>query len=252
MKLVNIKDVLTLPIDIIEKKHLEAVANYKEACRKSPELVETHLDTLDEAMANRNRTSIQTEKKKRKNIQRQREAGRALSRLKRSERPMASKVFITTNHGRIECTSKQDIEWACITENKKRFSQVNNTPPMQQDILNWMGTCAEKEAAEDILKGTSDLSHISDPYLKLVLENMRRPDSVTKHGLIPTVITLEEHRKGWRKQKTRTSSERSQLIFADFKAACENKQLSIIDRNFRQLPYKYGFANLAFSHFTDF
>ena len=93
---------------------------------------------------------------------------------------------------------------------------------MQKYILEWVGTCAENEEAEDILNGTADLSHIDDPYLKLLLENMRRPKSVKEHGLISTNITLEEHRKGWRKQKTKTSSERSQLIFADFKVACEN------------------------------
>ena len=69
---------------------------------------------------------------------------------------MATKVFITTNQGRVECSNKEDIEWACITENKKRFSQVHNTPTMQRDILEWLGTRAENEAAEEILNGTAD------------------------------------------------------------------------------------------------
>ena len=198
----------------------------------SSELAETHLDSLDEAMANNTRTSVQTECKKRKNIQRQREAERALARLKRKERPMVSKVFITTNQGRIECTSKEEIEWACITENQRRFSQVHTTPPMQHNILDLVGTSAEKETVEEILNSTADLSFIDDPYIKLLLENMRRPDIVTTHMIISTDITLYEHRKCWRKQKTRTSSERSQLIFADFKAVCENKELSIIDKTF--------------------
>ena len=109
---------------------------------------------------------------------------------------MATQVFITTNQGRVNCSNKEDIEWACITENKKRFSQVHNKPPMQTDILEWVGTCAKNKAAEDILNGTADLSHIDDPHLKLLLENMRRPNIVTEHGLISTNITIEEHRKG--------------------------------------------------------
>ena len=199
MKLVNIRNVLSLPIDVVEKKHAEAVTKYIEACENSQDLSDTHLEALDVALANKNRTSVQTERKKRKNIQKQKEAGRALTRLKRKERPMATKVFITSDQGRVECSNKEDIEWACITENQKRFSQVHDTPPMQKDILDWVGTCAENEAAEDILNGTADLSHIDDPYLKLLLENMRRPNIVTAHGLISTNITLEEHRKGWRK-----------------------------------------------------
>ena len=108
--------------------------------------------------------------------------------------PRATKVFITTNQGRVECSNKEDIEWACITENKKRFSQVHTTPPMKTDILEWVGTCAENEAAEEILNGTADLSHIEDTYLKLLLENMRRTNIVTKHGLISTNISIAEHR----------------------------------------------------------
>ena len=81
---------------------------------------------------------------------------------------MATKVFITIYQGRIEYSYKEDIEWARITENQKRFSQVYDSPPMQKYILDWVGICAENEAAEDILKGTVDLSHIVDPYLKLL------------------------------------------------------------------------------------
>ena len=88
---------------------------------------------------------------------------------------------------------------------------------MQTDILEWVWTCAEKEAAEEILNGTADLSPIEDTYLKLLLEKMRRPNIVTEHGLISTDITIAEHREGWRKQKSKTSSERSQLIFANSK-----------------------------------
>ena len=123
---------------------------------------------------------------------------------------------------------------------------------MNQDILDWVGTCAEKDAAEGILNDTEDLTHIEDPYLRLILENMRIPNIVLAHGILSTEITLEEHRKGWRKQKTRTSSEQSQLVFADFKAACDNKQLATLDRNFRKIPYKHGKSNPAYSHFTDF
>jgi len=134
---------------------------------------------------------------------------------------MESKVFTTTEKGRIECTNKEEIEWACITENQQRFTQVHNTPPLNQDNFDRVGTCDENKSAEGILNGTEEHSHIEDPYLRLLLENMRGPKSVLTHGIISIEITLEEHRKGWRK-KTRNSSKRSQLVFADFKAACGN------------------------------
>ena len=64
MRLVNIRNVLSLPIDIVEQKYADAVTKYKEACKKSPELSDTHLDTLDEAKANKNLTSVQNKRKR--------------------------------------------------------------------------------------------------------------------------------------------------------------------------------------------
>ena len=144
MKLVNIRNILSLPLDVLETKYRLNLEEYKKACDKAYKLVDKHMCSLDEARANKNHISVETEKKKRLNIQKQKEAGRALTILKRNERPMTSKVFITTDKGRIECTDKKSIEWACIKENKRRFIQVHHTPPMHLDILYWVGTCAEK------------------------------------------------------------------------------------------------------------
>ena len=63
---------------------------------------------------------------------------------------------------------------------------------------------------------------------------------------------MEEHIAGWKKQKLRTSSERSHLGFPDMKAATASKHLATIDLNLRQLPYRHGFAMPAYKNFTDF
>ena len=112
MKLVNIKNILSLPLDVIETKYTAVLEDYKNACKNSPELADIHMESIDEIMVNKNHTSIAAEKKKRLNIQRQKEAGHALAILKRKERPMVSKVFITTENGWIECANKEKIEWA--------------------------------------------------------------------------------------------------------------------------------------------
>ena len=104
-------------------------------------------------------------KRKRLAIERQKEAGKALSRLKRKERPRVSKVFISTTQGRMECTSKEDIEWACITENRKRFSQTIDTPPMSKEVFD----------------------RVTDRYLKMVLEVMRKPVIVNTQGKLSSI-----------------------------------------------------------------
>ena len=67
-------------MDILETKHTKAHVDYKKACKYYPELADTHMDTLDEAMAKKN-TSIAEEKKKWLNIQRQQEADQVLAFL---------------------------------------------------------------------------------------------------------------------------------------------------------------------------
>ena len=252
MKKYNIHNALNLSMKLVEENYKTARMEYKKACDNSKELRETFKDTLDEAKASINETTAEVEKRKRITIEKQREAGRALARLKRKEKPKASKVFITTEQGRLECQKKKDIEWACMSENKKRFSQANTTPPMDTVITEKVGFCAELEIADDILDGTDNLEWVGDKYLKMVLEGMRRPNIVRIRGDISTDITLEEHIAGWKKQKLRTSSERTHLGFPDMKAATASKHLAKLDRNLRQLPYQHGFAMPAYKNFTDF
>jgi hypothetical protein len=58
------------------------------------------------------------------------------------------------------------METACITENERRFSQTEDNPPMNKDILSLVGLVAEEEGADQILKGTFIPPLNFDPYLK--------------------------------------------------------------------------------------
>ena len=51
MKLVNVKNILSLPLDVIKTQYIAAIEDYKKACKKSHELADTHMDSLDETMA---------------------------------------------------------------------------------------------------------------------------------------------------------------------------------------------------------
>ena len=208
MKKFGFRDALQLPRSIVELRLKKAKDHYNQTCKCSKDLRDMFKMDLDVAMANRNQTSVQVERKKRKTIESQREAGRAISRLKRKDRPRVNKVYVTTEDGRIGHTKKQHIEEACINENRRRFSQSINTPPMEEEVIDRIGYCAEQETAEHILSGTEDLAWVKDKYLKLVLDNLRKPEIVKKEGDIPNNINLKEHIRGWKKQKVRTSSER--------------------------------------------
>ena len=95
---------------------------------------------------------------------------------------------------------------------------------MNPHVTDKFGFDANQESAEGILLGNEPLNDIEDKYLRMVLEAMRRPEIILKKGMLSGQISLEEHISAWKKQKRRTSSERSQLTFDDFKAAVFNKK----------------------------
>ena len=252
MKATGNRDALTYSAEEVEKEVKRAKANYITAFKEAPQLRETFKESLDEANANKNRTTIACEKKKRVTIEKQREAAKAVLILRQKIRPKVSKVFAAVDNIRIECNTKEQIEKACINENIKRFSQSQDTPPMDPKVTEKFGFYAEKEGVEGILEGYESLEEIENHYLKMVLEAMRRPETINKKGLLSGVITLEEHCKAWKKQRRRTSSERSQLNFNDFKATAHNKRLASRNMKLRQIPYTHGFAPKPHKSFTDF
>ena len=252
MKATRNNDALTYSSELVDTLVKQSTARYIQACKEADQLEQSFLLSLDEAKAEANKTSVEAETAKRKSIERQREAGRALARMKRAERPRASKVFYTKEGRRVECTKKEEIEEACIQENRKRFSQVRDSPSMQPEITSLVGFCAEKNFATEILNGTADLSNVNNKYMKLVLEFMRRPNVIRDYGMLSGTISIEEHIKGWKKQKRKTSSERSTLEFNDMKAAALGTKMATIDRDLRQIPYKHGFSPNNHRLFTDF
>ena len=63
MKLVNIRNILSLPLDVLETKYRFNLQEYKKACETAYKLADKHMCSLDEARANKNHTS-----RKRKNV----------------------------------------------------------------------------------------------------------------------------------------------------------------------------------------
>ena len=82
MKATGNRDALTLSAEEVEVKAKRSKANYITACKEAPQLRESFKESLDEANANKNRTTIACEKKKRVTIEKQREAAKATSILR--------------------------------------------------------------------------------------------------------------------------------------------------------------------------
>jgi hypothetical protein len=110
----------------------------------------------------------------------------------------------------------------------------------------------EKPGSQAILDGTFNTPPMCDPYLKLLVHNMRMPNCVKCLDPISTEILSETHVSGWRRQNERTASTRSDLSFSDHIAATFHSGMTEIDRLFRQIPCKFGFSPRRYRHITDF
>jgi hypothetical protein len=252
MRAADCRDALTFSVPEIESKLAAAKTQHKEDAKNCAQLRWSHVGKLDEARATQNETSVAAERSKRRHTERQREQGRALARLKNKTRQPVTKVTAKIAGITTECTTKESIELACLTENDRRFRQTEETPPMHPALTDVIGFSAEMPAANDILAGTFDTSDIPDKAMRKVIEYLRMPDSVVKAGPIDPQISVEEHIAGWNAQKERTASVRTALSFSDHKAAAQHPGLAKIDTLLRRIPYRNGFAPALYKFITDF
>ena len=231
----------------------KAYTAYAEAKTKAQLWRDDHLDSLDAARAKKNKTTPEKERKARRHIERQRKQARNVKRIRqKSGKGSVTKLYYTDNNVRTECTTKATMEKACISENTGRFSQTNDTPPMNEPLITDLGYLAETDAKYHILNGTYAPPIGTDQYMREFLDELRMPNSILIKGPISTSLTPEEHQRGWKRQKERTTAESKGSSFSHHKAASESPTLAEMDRILRELPYKHGFSPDMWQSITDF
>ena len=186
--------------------------------------------------------SVKKEALKRLRIKEQQRQGRVARKIRKQAQDPVTKVFITRDGVKECCHTKDTVEQACIEEGLARFNQTRPTPPMQDDVTDEFGFNAEKPPVNQVLEGTYDCEKIKDPFLRLLLSYMRTLAGILKMGPLPVELTLDEHIKGWRKQKAKTGAMECQTNFSDHIAATFNEELAEIDQLIRQTPYEKGFG----------
>ena len=89
--------------------------------------------------------------------------GISIARVKRKSFQPVTKLFHTMDQRKQECTTQQKISTACIIENKKRFSQIFDTPPICDALIEMIGYDVENKEEKTSLMGHLFLSleHLS-------------------------------------------------------------------------------------------
>ena len=123
---------------------------------------------------------------------------------------------------------------------------------MHHSLVEVVGYNVEKEGGRQILEGIFEIPQNTPKYMTMVIDRLRIPQVVKRKGLLPTTITTTEHIQGWKKQKERTASVKTELIFSDFKAGSKDKQIAELDCLSREIPHSKGFSPSSYKKVTDF
>ena len=148
---------------------------------------------------------------------------------------------VTQNDGTIrEYTTKEDIEQACLDENKKKFSQTNSTPLMMGSLADELGFDGTSEVCQQILDGVYIPPPDTDEYTKAYIKELKRPNNLqdTPTATVPT----HTFRDGWKKINEHISSGITGIHYGHMKACAKDDYLSDFEATICHIPYATGYS----------
>ena len=160
------------------KSHLsQAYKAYKTGKKDASVWRNDFLQSLAKAKADAKGTDEKLEEHNLIRIERQRRQARNVKRMTgKLNRGRVTQVFYTNDENvRVVCDSQDSMVRACITENEKRFSQAETSPPMRPPLYEILGKYGETTEAQAILDGTFDFPAEMDSYAREFLEELRVP-----------------------------------------------------------------------------
>ena len=113
-------------------------------------------------------------------------------------------VMMHDVHGNpIKCSTKATIKAAAIRANQTKYSQSDDTPPMQPYFMNDFGRAGNTPAVDAVLDGTHIPPPECDPVLKDFLAHRKRMPEIPK-DCCPRHIDTAEHCQAWKHAREHT------------------------------------------------
>ncbi len=142
-----------------------------------------------------------------------------------------------------ECTNKLEIDEALLKVNEDKVQSSSHTPFYTLPLQPLFGAKNEKSGCDQVLKGTFQPPPNIDPFAKTLIRHLQRPAAANSARYQPVKqITTDDHIRGWKKAKERTSAGISGLTFAMYKAHIKRRHLAELDAAQRNLTYTTGYA----------
>jgi hypothetical protein len=219
-----------LSIDELKTRLLHARQDYREAKKTHKELRVKFLDTL--SIKDRS-CLLRTEK--------QRELGHLAKRI--SGKTQGQSVLTVLHNGE-DLVTRTEVESALLQVNESKVRASKDTPFMQEPLSSAFGFTNSTQATQEVLQGTFQCPADVDKHARLLLENLQQVPMVpSPFQFAPrTHISLDDHIKGRKQAREKTSSGISGLHFGMFKAHLQVPALAALDASMRSVAYSTGYS----------
>jgi len=130
------------------------------------------------------------------------------------------------------------LEKVCLNKAGHRFSQANDTPLLQQPMIQWfreIGT--NRPTFRQVLQGKFH-HKIGNPYVVKLLKNLKKTEHVPEFA----PWSLEDYTIGWKKAREVTSSSLSGIHFGHYMAGTFNPNIVLFNATMADLPLKTGYS----------
>ena len=174
------------------------------------------------------------------------EQAREMGRLaKRISGKAASAAVTKVTHNGAEQTRQVDVENALCEVNYAKVRASDDTTFMMEPKQSEFGLLNETPASQQVLDGTYVPTPDTTEPTRKVLRNAAieaRYRRIKPKHKPRRVITTEDHIKGFKRAKEKTSAGLSGLHFGMFKAQIKRRNLAELDASMRSVAYATGYS----------
>ncbi len=243
-KKIGIRNSLHATLEEAETNLKAAINEYKRLKKNAKQLRKTFLETKAEAIAKEQNGKEENIYKQLIQREKQRESARTIKYvLQKIKQGGVTKVDVVNDEGEtIELTTKEDIERACMSENRAKYNQTNNTPCMRGSLFRDLGLDANTTAGRRILDGNYTVPNDAPQYAQEFFDQLQRPPMINENQEWNTTISTKDFQTGWKRIKERTSAGISGIHFGHMKASARDKMLSNFEASIAQIPYATGYS----------
>ena len=136
--------------------------------------------------------------------------------------------------------TKTDIENAGLTENERRFRQLNPTPLQQLIAVETFGRTGAEPAVDNLLHHGEVPPEIAelDPFLNEFL----KAHKLKQIPILSHILSTDNHIQGWKKAREKTSSGISGMHFGQLKAGSRNPNIAAFEACMSGIPWLTGYS----------